>query len=210
MSKYIDITRRLQEGTAIWPGDSAYEMSKTLAISNGHSVNLTSISLSAHTGSHIDAPYHFDDGGEKIEQLPIEPYWGAAQVVRVSKAAGALYPDDFHGCRLDLAPRLLVRSTASSLDQSIFPDEFVYPSPELADFLGALGLILYGTDCPSMDHPKSKSLEGHRALQRNGIAILEWLDLSKAADGLYDLSALPLRIVGGDGSPVRAVLKTIS
>jgi arylformamidase len=197
----------LQAGTAVWPGDKAYYLSQSMAMSRGHPVNLSSIALSAHTGSHIDAPYHFDDGGGTIEGLPIDPFWGAAQVVSVTKKAGPLVVDDFYGYQLELAPRLLVRSAASSLNQSIFPDEFVYPSPDLADYLGSLGLILYGTDCPSMDHPESKTLEGHRALGRNNIAILEWLDLSKAADGLYELVALPLRIVGGDGSPVRAVLR---
>jgi arylformamidase len=191
----------------VWPGDRAYHLAQSMAISKGQPVNLSSIALSAHTGSHIDAPYHFDDGGRRIEGLPIDPFWGTAQVVSVTKKAGPLVPDDFKGYRLDLAPRLLVRSAASSLDQSIFPDEFVYPSPELADYLGSLGLILYGTDCPSMDHRESKTLDGHRALGRNNIAILEWLDLSQAADGLYKLAALPLRIVGGDGSPARAVLR---
>jgi arylformamidase len=205
--KYIDITRKLQEGTAVWPGDKAYYLSQSMAISKGQSVNLSSIALSAHTGSHIDAPYHFDEGGRRIEQLPIDPFWGTAQVVSVKKKAGPLVLDDFKRYKLELTPRLLVRSAASSLDQSIFPGEFVYPSPELVDYLGSLGLILYGTDCPSMDHPESKTLDGHRALGRNNIAILEWLDLSQAADGLYELVALPLRIVGGDGSPVRAVLR---
>ena len=208
MFKYIDITRTLAEGVAVWPGDSAYKITRNLAISRGHPVNLTSLTLSAHTGSHVDAPYHFDDVGDKIDELPAEPFWGTAQVVSVTAEVGPLHPEDFRGYRLNLAPRLLVRSAASSLDQRKFPREFVYPSPELADYLGSLGLILYGTDCPSVDHPESKILDGHKGLYTNGIAILEWLDLSGAADGLYELSALPLRIAGGDGSPVRAVLRS--
>ena len=77
----------------------------------------------------------------------------------------------------------------------------------MADYLGRLHIVLYGADAPSMDHVESKTLPGHHALHRNGIAILEGLDLSAAPDGLYELVALPLKIEGGDGSPVRAVLK---
>ena len=101
----------------------------------------------------------------------------------------------------------LVHSPASELDPRVFPSEFVCPSPELANYLGQQGVVLYGSDTPSMDREDSKTLDGHRALYRNNIAILEWLDLSGVADGFYELSALPLKIAQGDGSPVRAVLR---
>jgi arylformamidase len=102
----------------------------------------------------------------------------------------------------------LVHSTASEADPRIFPGQFVYPSPALADFLGARGIQLYGADAPSMDAADSQALPGHNAMRRNGIMILEGLDLSAVPDGVYELVALPLRINGGDGSPVRAVLRT--
>ena len=125
----------------------------------------------------------------------------------MDKQSGPLNPNDFASYDLSLAPRVLVRSSASSNDHSFFPSAFVYPSPELAEMLGELGIILYGTDTPSVDPEDSKILEGHKALNQNGISILEWLDLGGAEDGLYELVALPLKIAGGDGSPVRAALK---
>ena len=208
MPKYFDISRRLEEGTAVWPGDTPFVLEKVLSLTQGDPVNLTTIHFSAHTGTHVDAPYHFAEGGKTIEQMDIEPFWGQVQVATVSKKNGPLYPDDFDSIDLSLAPRLLVRSISSQLSQSKFPEYNVYPSPRLADFLGAEGIILLGSDGPSMDHQKSKTLEGHNALLRNNIAILEWLDLSAVSDGIYELAALPLRIVQGDGSPVRAVLRT--
>jgi arylformamidase len=72
------------------------------------------------------------------------------------------------------------------------------------------GLVLFGSDAPSMDEMESKSLPGHKALRRNGIAILEGLDFSGVPDGVYELIALPLKIAGGDGSPVRAILRAQS
>ena len=205
----IDISRRLVAGTAVWPGDTPYQMQTMLAKADGATVNLTTLTLSAHTGTHVDAPYHFVADGLTLEEVDLAPFWGLAQVVTVGAPAGALTPADFAAYDLSLAPRLLVRSAASTLDQRLFPAAYTYPSPALADYLGGLGVVLYGTDGPSMDEENSQTLAGHHALQRNGIALLEWLDLSRAADGLYELVALPLNIVGGDGSPVRAALRSL-
>lgn len=205
--QYIDISRTLNNEIAVWPGDTHFSLSPILERGLGHSVNLTTIRTSAHTGSHVDAPRHFIDDGEVIEVLKLQPYWGQAQVVTVDKVDGPLIPQDLASYDLGVTERLLVHSPASELDPRTFPSEFVYPSAELAHYLGQRGVILYGSDTPSMDREDSKTLDGHRALYRNNIAILEWLDLSGVADGLYELSALPLKIAHGDGSPVRAVLR---
>jgi arylformamidase len=205
----LDISRPLHAGIPVWPGDTPFALQPVLAIAEGAPVNLTTLTLSAHTGTHADAPYHFDQDGPRIDTLDPAVYWGAAQVVTVQKRTGELLPEDFAHVRLGLAPRLLVRSAASDADPGVFLREIVYPSPALADYLGSLGIVLYGTDAASMDHVESKELPGHHALRRNGIAILEGLDLRHAPDGIYELVALPLKIVGGDGSPVRAVLRTL-
>ncbi len=125
----------------------------------------------------------------------------------VSKADGPLFPADFPALDWPRVERLLVHSPASNLPPTEFPAQFVYPSPELADFLGQHGIILFGSDAPSMDHVDSETLPGHIALRRHGIAILEGLLLANVPDGEYELIALPLKITGGDGSPVRAILR---
>ena len=205
----VDISRHLVAGMAVWPGDTPYSLTKNMALEDGHVVNLTTLNLSAHTGSHVDAPSHFSAGEKAIEEMELSPYWGTAQVVTVQKTAGPLFPEDLTGHELGRAARLLVHSQASHEDPNVFPEGYVYPSPRLADFLLEKGIILYGTDAPSMDAVDSKTLEGHQALRRNNISILEGLDLSQAPDGLYELVALPLKITGGDGSPVRAALRTL-
>jgi arylformamidase len=204
-----DISRLLRPGTAVWPGDTPYRLAQTLRRSAGDSVNLNTLTLSVHTGSHVDSPYHVADDGETTDQLDLSAYWGPAQVVSLGKIAGPLTPADLARVDLSQAPRLLLRTGAGDLPLEEFPHDFAYPAPELADYLGRAGIVLLGTDAPSMDAADSKSLEGHRALLRNRIAILEWLDLSRVADGLYELVALPLRIAGGDGSPVRAALRPL-
>lgn len=207
--RFYDISRPLVAGIAVWPGDTPFECRVTSRRQGGGSVNLSTLVMSAHTGSHVDAPYHFSDDGLTIEAVDLAVYWGLAQVVTVDKAAGPLIPDDFTAYDLSRAPRLLVHSPASAADPQRFHHDFVYPGPELADYLGARGIRLYGTDAASMDDADSQTLPGHNALLRNGIMILEGLDLSAVPDGLYELVAYPLRIVGGDGSPVRAVLRTL-
>lgn len=207
--RFYDISRPLGPATPVWPGDTPYALTPVARLSAGDSVNLTTLTISAHTATHVDAPFHFAADGATMEAVDLPAYWGPAQVVTVSKAAGPLIPDDFAGYDLSLAPRLLVHSPASAADPTVFHHAFVYPSPELADHLGRLGIVLYGADAASMDDSHSSDLPGHHALRRNGILILEGLALSGVPDGLYELAALPLRITGGDGSPVRAVLRSL-
>ena len=205
----IDISHPLAKGTAVWPQSQAFTLTPQLSLQNGDSVNFSNLLMNSHTGTHIDAPYHFTDAGQTIEQLDLRPFWGIAQLVTIHKATGSLTPADFAAYDLSLAPRLLVHSPLSELPHNQFPADCHYPSPELADFLAQHRIILYGSDAPSMDALDSKTLPGHHALHHHGIAILEGLALSNVPDGIYELSALPLNIVGGDGSPVRAVLKKI-
>lgn len=205
----IDISRTLWPDVATWPGDTRFSLTTMLDRGKGHSVNLTTITMSAHTGSHVDAPYHFTDEGPTIEAVDLRPFWGLTQVVTIHKQPGPLFPQDFSDYDLSEAPRLLVHTPASSFDPALFPHNILYPSPALADYLGRLEIILYGTDAPSMDKTDDPHLPGHNALLRNNIAILEGLDLSHAPDGLYELVALPLKIQNGDGSPVRAALRPI-
>lgn len=207
MIKLIDITHPLRAEIATWPGDTPYQLERVLNMSEGSSVNLTTLTMSAHTGTHVDAPLHFQDDGTPLDQVDLLSFWGQAQVVSVSKPSGGLLPADLAHVDLSLAPRLLIHSTASHKPTTEFIREFVYPTPQLADHLANYGIVLYGSDAPSMDDMHSKTLPGHNGLQKNGIAILEGLNLAEVEDGVYELVAMPLKIVGGDGCPVRAVLK---
>jgi len=205
----IDISRNLSPEIAVWPGDTPFSLQTIMTRQSGESVNLTTITMSAHTGTHVDAPFHFTDNGQTMEEVDLRPYWGLAQVVTITKESGPLSPMDFTNYDLTRAPRLLVRTPTGNMPITQFPEEIPHPSPELADHLGNLGIFLYGTDAASMDDINSATLPGHNAMLRNKIAILEGLDLSQAPDGLYELSAMPLKINSGDGSPVRAALRTI-
>ncbi len=210
MTRIYDISRDLDNGMVVWPGDKDFEIQPNGGgIAAGGPVNTSTIATSSHCGTHVDAPYHFEQDAPTLEQVDLSAYWGLAQVVTVSKTKGPLTPADFAGYDLGRAPRLLVHSPLSAADTATFHHDFVYPSPELADYLGQRGVVLYGADAPSMDASDSKDLAGHPALLRNNILILEGLMLDGVPDGLYELSALPLKLIGGDGSPVRAALRAL-
>ncbi len=210
MSQQIfDISRPLNPTLAVWPGDSPFSSQTMLNMGKGDPVNLTTLTLSSHTGSHADAPHHFNHQDLTIEKLPLLPYLGPATLVTVQRQSGPLTPADFPNLVWDNIERLLVHSEASHQPLSQFPTEIIYPSPELADLMGSHNILLFGSDAPSMDDINSKTLPGHHALRRNQIAILEGLLFNNIPDGEYELVALPLKIEGGDGSPVRAILRTV-
>ncbi len=204
----IDISRPISAEIAPWPGDTPFSQTTQMRLMDGDSVNLSTLTLSSHFSTHVDAPNHFSETGATIDAVELSTYWGPAQVVTVAKHVGPLLPDDFAHVDLSVAPRLLVRTAVGEQPFDRFPDAIPHPTPELADHLGAHGVLLYGTDTPSMDALNSQNLPSHHALLRNGIMILEGLDLRPAPDGVYELVALPLKIAGCDGSPVRAMLRT--
>lgn len=208
----IDISRPVAAGIPVWPGDTAYEYKRTWKIGPGCPVNVGQVTMSLHTGAHTDAPFHFDDTGLDMASVDIAKYVGPCVVARIEglsaqRADGGVMPSDLPAhVEGDLrhAPRLLLRTYAAR--PSDFDVHMRHLSPELADWLADRGVVLVGLDTDSMDSFDSKELPSHRRLAARGVAILEGLDLSKVEPGLYDLVALPLRLVGADASPVRAVL----
>ncbi len=204
-----DITRRLSPAVAVWPGDTPFALDFKARRANGDSVNLTTLTVSAHTGTHIDAHFHYDDDGLRTAEMPLEPFMGPCTVVSVDKADGPLTPDDFPGLDFSRVQRLLIHSPSSTRSDDEWRDAFPYPSPALIDALAAGGAVLIGVDSPSVDAFDSKDMPGHQAVNQHGLVILENVNLNGIPDGEYELIALPLKIDGGCGSPVRAVLRTV-
>ncbi len=204
-----DITRRVSPQTQVWPGDAPYQCQPLLRLSEGASVNLTTLTLSAHTGTHADAYYHFIAGGHHPATMPLDAYIGRARVVTVSKRNGPLAPDDFAHINLSGGERLLIHSHVSDLEDDQWPDEFPYLSEELIAHLASLNYRLIGLDSPSVDAFDSKELPCHHALHRHGLVNLESLLLRAVPDGDYELIALPLKLDLACGSPVRAVLRSL-
>lgn len=202
-----DITRTIRPSTAVWPGDSPFQVVSQAAIARGDSVNLLTMTLSPHTGSHADAWYHYVANGLHPAEMPLEAYLGPVRVLTVSRRDGALTPADFPPGALEGVPRLLVHSHVSDLPDDQWPAEFPYVSPELIAALAQGGCKLIGLDSPSFDALDSHDLPGHHALFAHGMVNLEYLNLAGVPDGDYELIALPLKLDEVCGSPVRAVLR---
>ncbi len=209
MPRLYDISRTLSPALTVWPGDTSFSLEHKLRLSEGASVNLTTLTLSAHTGTHADAPYHYTVVGEHPSELPLEKYLGPAHVATITKQHGGITPADFDKHRLDGMQRLLIHTWVSLWPDDRFPEDFPYPTVELIDWLGEKGVVLLGVDMPSVDYFGSKELECHHRLYQHGIANLETLRLAGVPDGVYELIALPLKIAGACGSPLRAVLREL-
>jgi arylformamidase len=202
-----DISRAVGEDTAVWPGDTPFSRRWVMRIDQGDSCNVSTVTHSVHCGTHADAPFHFDQRGVPIDQVDLGRYVGPC-VVMTAKSRDCLRPADLMGVDLRAAERLLVRGPDSLRDDQ-WKDDFFYCSVEAARHVAKSGLRLLGLDSPSMDFMSSKELEAHKTLVAGGVAILESLDLSAVPDGRYELIALPLKLAGGDGSLVRAVLREL-
>ncbi len=204
--KYHDITRPLWSGMPVWPGDTPAEFGFSATKAGGYSTNVGRWRLSAHTGTHADAPYHYNDAGLKLDELDPALFVGPAMVVDI-RGHEKLTPALLASLDLGGAPRVLFR-TDTWTDLAAFPRKWPVFSPDTPAWLAARGVKLVGMDVPSVDEIASKNLPIHHALDAAGIIILENLDLAAVAPGRYELIALPLKIRGGDGSPIRAVLRS--
>lgn len=204
-----DITRTIAPDTHVWPGDSSYTANRILRKEDGSSVNLTTLTLSAHTGTHADAYYHYTIDGSYIAAMPLEAYMGRARVVSVAKQSGPLTPADFAHTTMAGAERLLIHSHVSDLPDQQWPTAFPYLSIELIEWLATYQIRLIGLDSPSVDAFDSKELPSHHALKAHNMVNLETVYLRNVPDGDYELIALPLKLDLACGSPVRAVLRTL-
>ena len=211
MSRIWDISERIEPETATFPGDNAFSQEWVMQKAHGASCNVSTIRISVHVGTHTDAPLHYDSGGDDMASVDLKKYIGRCRVIDVrGVGTPALIPAEALTKELlDGAERVLFR-TSDEHYHRVFDAGFVSLGVPAAKVLAAAGIQLVGIDTPSMDHSTNQDLDGHQALYAGGIAILENLDLSGVPAGDYELIALPLRIVGCDSSPVRAILRELS
>ena len=203
--KIYDISPPLDASIPVWPGDVPFTREQSLRLDRGDSFDLSHMSLSLHTGAHMDAPSHFLPGAPTIDQVDLRRCVGPARVVTIG-GRREIRPADLEDRLINMPPRLLVRSTPTN-DFSTFRSEFSYFGAEVAAMLVGQGIVLVGTDAPSIDRFDDAALPAHRAFGEAGVLILENLLLNDMPDGDYELIALPLRISGGEASPVRAILR---
>lgn len=204
--KLIDISRPIYTGLAVWPGDSPVDFFFSAAKARGSDANVGRISMSVHAGTHADAAYHYNESGVRIDEMPLDLFVGPARVVDI-RGQTLITPALLAGSDFAGTARVLFRSDTWT-DTTVFPTAWPMLDPATPAWLAAQGVRLIGLDVPSVDSLTSTGMPMHHVIDRAGLFILENLDLRNVMAGVYDLIALPLRIRGGDGSPIRAVLQT--
>lgn len=209
MSEWIDISVPLRTGMACWPGDLEVNVQQTKDIRNGDVCNLRTISMSAHTGTHMDAPLHFVADGRSIDTMPIDATVGPARVIAIEneKVIGS---EELRRHAPKQGERVLFKTRNSGLwpgGYDVFAEMFVSISADGARYLVECGVRTIGVDYLSVGAFGGDGVETHQVLLGAGLWLIEGLNLSDIAPGEYDLVCLPLKIQGGDGAPARAALR---
>jgi arylformamidase len=208
--KWIDISVPLKTGMVHYPGDPVVQIVREQDISRGDMVNVSRLALSAHSGTHIDAPLHFCEKGTAIDQIPIEAITGKARVIEV-RDDESIKPSDIGGCGIGPGEIILFKTRNSLLwSEETFNKDHVYLSTEAALLLVEKKVRTVGIDYLSIGGFERNEVEAHLTLLDASIWIIEGLDLSAASGGFYEFVCLPLRIAGGEAAPARAIIRPLS
>ena len=205
--KIWDISQKLHPGVPVWPGDTPFAQARTWQMEAGSPVNVSALTLSTHTGAHADAPLHYSETAPDIAGVDLDPYLGECMVVDARGAGALIGVADLP--QLHSADRVLFR-TFERFPHDVWEAETTAIAPEAIAWLAAQGVQVVGIDGPSIDPQDSKTMDAHKAVLKHDIRVLEGLVLDDVPEGRYELIALPLPIVGGDASPVRAVLRELA
>jgi arylformamidase len=206
--EWIDVSVPLHTGMVHWPDNPPVTIERELNMERGDTCNVSKMSMGAHTGTHMDAPIHFIRGGIGIDQMPLTTAIGRARVIEIGDPV-SIKPEELMGHNIQRGERILFKTcnSARCWQTDDFVEDFVYIAHEAAQYLASLGAQLVGVDYLSVGGYHVDGPETHQALLGGGVWIIEGLNLSQAEPGIYDLICLPLRIVGGDGAPARAILR---
>ncbi|MBC7833839.1 MAG: cyclase family protein [Phycisphaerales bacterium] len=213
-----DLTPPITPALAVWPGDTPPSRRVLCDLAGGDTITLSTLSATVHLGAHADGPNHYakyatglNTPAPGVGERSLEYYLGPCQVVHARvNPTERLTPDHLLGALGTITEKRVLIRTGTFPDPHTFNDDFAALSVELIDELASRGVITIGIDTPSVDLFTSKDLPAHHAMHRHDMAILEGLVLTDVPAGVYELIALPLRLLGFDASPVRAVLRTLN
>lgn len=200
-----DISPPLSARLAVWPGDTPLTREVLCDMHRGDNLTLSTVRSTVHLGAHADAPSHYGLDAATIDERSLDYYLGPCQVIPVAVPPRSRITPAQLPARIE-APRILL-ATGTYPDSERFNEDFAALAPELVEHLHRQGVKLIGIDTPSVDLFDSKDLPSHRQFLRYDMAILEGLVLHGLPAGVYELIALPLKLVDCDASPVRAILR---
>jgi arylformamidase len=198
----IDISLPLEKGMITYPNNPPFNISPV----RGAASQLHKFSLGTHTGTHVDAPNHVIDGAPGIDFYPLSDFIGTCRVIDCTKSEGVITLDDVKDAVIKKGDRILLKTKNSDEQYDEFREDFIALSPEAAEFLASHDLSLIGIDYLSIKKRGAEENVAHTAFLSRGIPILEGIMLRNVQPGSYTIVVLPLKLLGVDGSPCRAVL----
>lgn len=201
-----DISQVLRPGLPVWPGDTDFAFDRTWRMDEGSPVNVGRMTMSTHSGSHADAPLHYDAAGIDAASMDLAPFIGPCLVIDARGVSNEIDIADLP--HIDSADRVLFR-TWDAFPHDTWRSDWLPIAPETVEWLGLQGVRLIGTDAPSVDPQDSKSMAAHRMVAKHDMRILEGLVLDDIPEGRYELIAPPLKIGGGDAGLCRAILREL-
>lgn len=201
-----DISQKLRPDLPVWPGDTEFSHTPTWQMDDGSPVNVSAVTMSTHSGTHADAPLHYDPAGLDSAGSGLDPYIGECLVVDARGAGEKIEVSDLP--HLDSVDRVLFR-TYETFPHEQWDEAFKAIAAETIKWLAVQGVKLVGIDTPSLDPQNSKTMDAHKAVLAADMRILEGLVLDDVPEGRYELIALPLPIAGADASPIRAILREL-
>ena len=207
MSRIYDISVPIRSGGLVYPGNPEIDIALQQAMAKGASANVSTIRFGSHTGTHVDASRHFFDDGQPVDKIPLDRLIGPALLVGFSDDVRSVGAAELREHDLKDHKRILLRTRNSALlSRKEFVNDYTYLAPDGAQYLVDKGVELVGIDYLSIEQFHSGHHLTHRTLLERSVVIVEGLDLSVPPSGEYQFICLPLRIVGCDGAPARAVL----
>ena len=200
--RILDISQTVRSGMPVWPGDPEVLL-EPLSVAAGVAVaRVSRLSMGTHTGTHVDAPRHVVPVGRTVEAIPLEALVGPVRVIpwECTRPVGA---GDLEALDLPCdCTRLIVQFVHGAADAPVGPGFTL----DAAEWLVRRGFLLVGTDSASVESCDDAALTVHRLLLQAGVVIVENLRLDAVTPGDYDLVCLPLKLLGADGAPARAIL----
>jgi len=205
-----DISAPVHAASPVYPGDQPYRQQWSATLGPDSAVNVSSLTLSPHVGTHADAPLHYDNQGAAIGALPLDAFIGPCRVIHAMGSGPLIeWRHIAHAITAGLPPRVLLR-TYARMPVDRWDANLTACAPETLERLADAGVVLVGIDSASVDPADSRPLPGHQVLRRRGLRVLENLVLDDVPEGDYELIALPLKLTSADASPVRAVLRALA
>ncbi len=205
--KLIDVTVPLDASLPTYPGNTPFVLEAVKRIARGDSSNVSTLHMSAHTGTHVDAPRHYFDEAPGADALPLEMMLGRTRVIEITSRSG-IGAEQLADLDLSDDLRILFKTSNSRLwASSDFHTDYVGVTASGAEHLIAHGIRVVGVDYLTVEEFKRPGAPAHHVLLGGGAIIIEGLNLRDVEPGVYDMLCLPLRVVGADGAPARVLLR---